>query len=426
MTRSLPAALLSLLLGTAFASPASDLFRAATSQVSGEYYGWATADFSALVSQYGQRLSEQCAPQAEACDYATARSVLKSLFDEYGDAHTNVRDPEAAERLREIMEDRAVLRTGLRTVKAEGGLLVVSVMPESPAARAGFRRFDLLTRVNGQEAGLRGGQDSAVMSSDFIRLERTGQPLTVTLRRAGQPDQEWPLTSAKLKARDVPTLSLIGAAGRVGLIDFPSFLSDDSAALFLKTVRDAQRAGAQSLIVDLRFNGGGSLAQCVAAASVFGPVIYRAQQSQGKFSYYGLNGALSSAFAPDLASSPPQTAPDGQVWKGPAAVLVGPNTASCAEVFTHFAQQAGVKVAGEPTKGVGNSGVLFHDLPDGGLVAVTVLRAFDALWQPLPAKIRPDIAVVSDIAKLTTEGQDTALQAALDALQASPAAGSAH
>ncbi len=409
--RALLLALLALpLAGGAHASPATDLYSAATRAVNDSYYGWATRNFSLLAGEYAQKLSERCAPQGDACDYATGRAVLGDLFGAFGDDHTNVRDPEGAERLREISQNLAVQRTGLRTVRAEGGLLVVSVTPGSPAERAGLRRFDLLGTVGGQAAGRQGGQNAPVGPNDFVRLERAGAPIELTVQRAGAPEQTLTLTPARLQARDVPTLSWAGADGKVAVIDFPTFLPDDSARQFLARVREAQAAGARALVVDLRYNGGGSLNQCVAAASIYGPVIYKTQFRVGGYTYTGLDGEedryLDTLFA----------APDQRVWTGPSAVLVGPNTASCAEVFSVYAQRAGARVVGETTRGVGNSGVVFQNLPDGGVLAVTVLRAYGRDDQPLPERVTPDLAAPSDLNALTMRGEDTVLNAALGVL----------
>lgn len=399
-------------LSAAHASPATDLFGAATRAVQNQYYGWSTADLTALTGKYGAALNEKCAPQGDACDYATARAVLNDLFAEFGDAHTNVRDPEGAERLAEVSQNRAVSRTGARVVRVIGGLLVVSVMPGSPAQAAGVQRFDLLTRVGGEAAGKdEAGENLPVGPNEFVRLERAGGPVRVTLRRAGTPDRELALETARLQARDEPTLTWTDPEGKTALIDYPTFLSSDSAELFLKKVGEARDGGARALIVDLRYNGGGSLNECVAAASNFTPVLYKTRWQGGSYTYGGLRGEETLPFLARAAR------PDWVIWRGPLAVLVGPNTASCAEVFTYFARQAGAVVVGEKTRGVGNSGVLFQPLPDGGVLAVTVLRAYTDAGQPLPEAVTPDVQAPTEIPTLTTGGRDTTLEAALGALQ---------
>lgn len=410
----LPALLLAL--PVAGASPASDLFRSATEQVAREYYGWSTADLKALSEKYDALLRVRCSDQGEACSYATGREVLTSLFKEFGDAHTNVRDPEGAERLREVTQDLAVQRTGARLARAEGGLLVVSIIPGSPAEADGLRVFDLVTTVNGQAAGKRRGENAPVGPNEFIRLERAAQPIRVTVRRPARPELTVTLRTQPLLARDVPTLSWAGMDGKVAVITYPTFLPSDASQLFLDRLNEAQAAGARELVVDLRYNGGGSLTECVAAASVFAPVEYRSQtRYNGRlstYSYTGVNGTRGHFL--NLKTVPPNSA----VWRGPAAVLVGPDTASCAEVFTYYAQRAGAIAVGEKTRGVGNSGVVFDSLPDGGVVSVTVLRAFNEAGEPLPERITPDVLAPGDIAALTEQGRDVTLEAALQALAA--------
>ncbi|WP_291425685.1 S41 family peptidase [Deinococcus sp.] len=394
----------------AAASPATTFYSAATSAINDDYYGWSTKNFSLLAGEYAQTLEDRCAPRGDQCDFGTARGVVKDLLAAFGDAHLSLRDAQGAQRLREIAHDLAVQRTGLQVVRAEGGLLVASVMPGSPAALAGVRRLDLLIQVAGQEAGKRGGHNSPIGPSEFVHMERLGQPISVVLRRAGQPDQPLSLSTAQLKARDEPSLTWSGPDGKTAVIVYPSFLPADSAAQFLKLVQYAQTQEAKALIVDLRFNSGGSLSQCVAAASVFGPVVYDTELKVGGYSYTGLlgqpSGLLETLNAPASA----------RVWKSPAAVLVGSDTASCAEVFSFYAQQAGVSVIGLPTRGVGNSGVIFHDLPDGGVLGVTVLRAFTRDGQPLPDHITPDIAAPTDLDLLIKQGRDQPLDTALTAL----------
>lgn len=410
-------ALGALLGAAAHASPATELFRAASGDVVRDYYGWSTANLEALTDKYRAVLEGRCAEQVDTCPYTTARDVLGDLLREVGDPHTSVRDPDAARRLDEIARNAPVPRTGARVVRVEGGLLVASVMPGSPAETAGLRALDLITAVNGEAAGKTGRVNAPVGPTEFVKLEREAGTLHLTVRRPGSPDLSVDVGTRDLAARDEPTLEWAGDDRRVAVVTLPSFLPDDSAALFLRRVRDAQAQGARGLIVDLRFNTGGGLSQCVAAASIFARVSYRMQFRQGAQVMVGIAGEVPRR-PPRPGDRPPG---DVRVWTGPAAVLVGPDTASCAEVFTYYAQRAGVPAVGDVTRGVCNSGVTFEAMPDGGVLTVTVLRGYAAEGQPLPERITPDVQAPLDIAALTTSGEDSTLLAALGALRA-PAA----
>ncbi|WP_309570822.1 S41 family peptidase [Deinococcus sp.] len=417
---SLRGVVLCVLLGAAaHASPATDLYAAASGDVLRDYYGWSTADLESLVGKYRAVLDDRCAAQTDSCPYSTARTVLGQLLREVGDAHTSVRDPDAAKRLDEISRNLPVPRTGARVVRVEGGLLVASVMPGSPAADAGLREHDLITTVNGEAAGKHGAINDPVGPNEFTKLERDWQSLQLTVRRVGAPDRAMAVETRELPARDEPTLAWVGSDHRVAVVTIPSFLPTDTAARFLERVKEAQVQQARALIIDLRFNSGGGLPQCVAAASIFGPVLYRMEFRMGAQIVLGLSGETPRQ--PPSRGSPP--APDARVWTGPAAVLIGPDTASCAEVFTYYAQRAGIPAVGEVTRGVGNSGVTFEALPDGGVLTVTVLRGFASVDQPLPERIQPDVPAPLDIAALSTDGRDSTLEAALNVLSAPAAAG---
>lgn len=426
-------------LAGAQSSPASELFMAATREVGSNYYGWSKQNFAALQARYERVLKDRCAQaaqaqvqaqtRAESCDYATGRAVLEELLTAFGDDHTYVRDAEGAARLREIEQGLPVRRTGLRLSQVEGGLLVVQVIPGSPAESAGLQPFDLLTEVAGRPTAARAttpitaGQPAplaAVGTREFVTLERRGQPLGIKFLRPGQVEKTpggalvpraVTLETALLPARDEPTLSWVGGRSDFALIRVGSFLAPDVAALFLDRVREAQRRGARGLIVDLRFNGGGSLTQCVAAASIFGPAVYNANYRVGGLTFAGLSGREARPRDVALAST------DQRVWNGPAAVLIGPDTASCAEVFSFYARQRQVSLVGGLTKGVGNSGVVFRDLPDGGVLAVTVLRAYDAANRPLPARLAPDLPAPLDLPRLLTKGRDAGVEAAVARLE---------
>lgn len=399
------------LLGAAHASPASDLFGLVGSDLKRDYYGWSQTDRSALVEKYTAVLTTRCEGAGEACSFDTGRAVASEMLLELHDAHTSVRDAEAATRLNEVQNDLSVPRSGLRVIKQPGGLLVVGVQPDSPAERVGLRVYDLIVTVNGKPAG----KDKSIDSLAFVRLERASTPLSLLLQRAGQTTVlSFQLTPELAKARDVPTLSYPRPG--TALITLPTFLPGDSARLFLGKVAEAQQGGARELVIDLRFNGGGRLDQCVAAASIFRPVIYQARFQGGSWTYGGLSGEQVPALSARIDRN-------SAVWNGPAAVLVGENTASCAEVFAFFAHKTGVKVVGSPTKGVGNSGVSFFPLPDQGVLSLTMLRAFDENGDALPDHIEPDLSAPTDLAALSTTGTDNTLDAALKLLSA-PAANS--
>lgn len=136
---------------------------------------------------------------------------------------------------------------------------------------------------------------------------------------------------------------------KIGVIDLPTFYSDFGARSagdknFKSATRDVARLlgelkqeGVQGVVMDLRNNGGGSLAEANSLTGLFidtGPVV-QVRDSRGKVEVQGDDDV-------------------GMVWSGPLAVLVNRGTASASEIFAAAIQdyQRGL-VIGEPTFGKG-------------------------------------------------------------------------
>jgi carboxyl-terminal processing protease len=136
---------------------------------------------------------------------------------------------------------------------------------------------------------------------------------------------------------------------KIGVIDLPSFYSDFGARSegdkdFKSTTRDVAKllgelkaAGVQGVIVDLRNNGGGSLAEANSMTGLFidkGPVV-QVRDSKGQVEVQGDDDP-------------------GMAWSGPLAVLVNRGSASASEIFTAAIQDyhRGL-IIGQPTFGKG-------------------------------------------------------------------------
>ncbi|MFC6590910.1 S41 family peptidase [Deinococcus lacus] len=198
------------------------------------------------------------------------------------------------------------------------------------------------------------------------------------------------LSPERLPAANLPTPVWMEVDGhRVAVIVVPSFDAPGTADRFRDLVLAAQARGAEALVVDLRVNRGGLLTECVAAASSLGPVAYQLRGSRPvgwTSTLGGLGGRLTAGPLARWAG------PEQRLWQGPAAVLVGPRTASCAELFGYFAGQAGSLVLGQPTQGVANSSVQRFDLGAGYSLSVSLTRTFDSRAgqiRPMPRRLEP-------------------------------------
>jgi len=197
-----------------------------------------------------------------------------------------------------------------------------------------------------------------------------------------------------------------GKPYRIGVIQLPSFYMDmDGARLGLptykSTTRDVRRLleefntkNVDAVVIDLRWNGGGSLTEAVNMTGLFinnGPVV----QVKG----------------PDGRIEPYQDIEPGMVWKGPLVVMINKFSASASEIFAGAIQDygRGVIIGDHSTHGKGTVQQLY-DLA-GALFRVADDKNLGALKMTIQQFYRPggdstqNRGVVSDLElpSLTTQ-----------------------
>jgi S1-C subfamily serine protease len=72
------------------------------------------------------------------------------------------------------------------------GVIVVRVLPNTPAAKAGIRRGDVITQVDGKTI------TTAEQLQNIVENSRLGQPLKVQIQR-GDQTQQLAVKTAELK-----------------------------------------------------------------------------------------------------------------------------------------------------------------------------------------------------------------------------------
>lgn len=204
-------------------------------------------------------------------------------------------------------------------------LKVLYVEPASPVAAAGLRRGETIVSIDGYTAAqVAGGSLPAVTTAGVVR--------TFTVRDAANAQRTFQAVSANFAlspvlATNTFAVSTPGGTVTAGYLMFQEFINAGAAPL--KAAFDGFRAaGATELIVDLRYNGGGSLtvsrnlASLVGGAGLdgltFAQIRFNARHAAENFTY-----AFSSASAP--------TVPLAGLTR--VFVLTSPSTASASEVF---------------------------------------------------------------------------------------------
>jgi carboxyl-terminal processing protease len=241
---------------------------------------------------------------------------------------------------------------GIDVQNVSKGLRVVDVFDDSPAARAGLARGDVIVAVGASSLANR----SADFGSKLIRGE-AGSKVTLTIRRGGQK-KTITITRANIV---VPVASgkVINFHGKkIGYVQLTSF-TDGSGAELRAQVNKVLHQGATSVILDLRENGGGLLDEAVNVASILipdGTIVSTDGRNQPRQVYVAKGGAIST--------------------KIPVVVLVDRGTASAAEIVTGALQDRHrAEVVGTHTYGKG----VFQEiqpLSNGGALDITVGEYF--------------------------------------------------
>ena len=259
-------------------------------------------------------------------------------------------DYEAPRRFKEeqIKRQGSTEGIGAMAVKPDGKpVTVIRVLPESPAGKAGLRAGDQIVEIDGQKV-------APLNLSRSLELLRgpAGSTVTLSVRRNMQT-LTMKVVRAKVTAPSVLPASVRLVADKVGYLKLLSF-TQNSPREVAEALTKLRALGAESIILDLRYNPGGLVQSAKGVASCFlppGTVLFRARSREKKEEQI-----VKTAAGPvsDL--------------KTPMIVLVNAFSASCSEILTGALQDhKRARVLGVRTFG---KGTILHvvPLPGGGAV----------------------------------------------------------
>lgn len=271
----------------------------------------------------------------------------------------------------------------------EEGLWVQSVTQGGPAEQAGVLAGDVITAVDGESiAG-----EARYEGADRISGE-AGTQVTLTLLGEDGSVREVTCIRATLRNSSASGKMLEGNVGYVRMSNFYS----GSADSFRKEVDALMEQGAKSLIVDLRGDPGGYIAELEEVLDYLlpeGPVFTH------KPRWWFQSVIQSDAACVDL----------------PMAAIVNGGTYSAAELLAaQMRESVGAPIVGEVTSGKGYSQITFP-LPNGGGVGLSTATYCTGSGHSLIGEgIIPDVEVaLPEGAVIGGEG-DVQLQAAIDLL----------
>jgi len=243
--------------------------------------------------------------------------------------------------------------TGLNLSKRSGYVVVVSVLPDSPAEKAGMRTGDFLESVAGfttremsvgQAKNLLNGQPGTAVKVGVIRRGRT-QPEELDLVRQK-------LAPAKLVVQRVDNETLA--------IRFPTLDAGRAEEVRAKLV-EAQKQGITRIVLDVRDCGRGQQSEAIAVAQLFIP-----------------SGTLTTLRGQTVPERVFSADPSKVLWKGPVSVLTDVSTAGAGEILAaSFANTKRGDIVGERTFGLASDQKLIT-VDDGSALILTVANYYNA------------------------------------------------
>ncbi len=246
-----------------------------------------------------------------------------------------------------------------------------------PAAEVGLRKGDIILQI-----------DDTVMTdkqTSYVSSHLRGEPGTTFVVKIQRPStgkkMEFKITRRSIK---MPEITWYGMRDNgIGYINLNTFTGEPAKAMRLAFL-DLKKRGADKLVLDLRGNGGGSLAECVDILNMWIPKGQKIVETKGKLK---------------RANSEYKTRMEPVDTLMPIVVLVNGETASASEITCGALQdlKRGV-IIGTHTYGKGLVQVPNVDLPYNANLKLTTSRYYLPSGRGIKMKegIKPDLEVKPD------------------------------
>ena len=324
----------------------------------------------------------------EALEEGTYKGYIQGLEDPYSVYYNE-------EETKDLYETTEGEYSGIGAVLSQdlesGVITLVQIYEGSPAAKAGLKDNDILTKVGDIEVT---GMDLSEVVT-YIKGEK-GTDVDLTVLR-GEDAEEITVTATRdtVEAQTVKYEMLEGQTGYLSVSEFDSV----TYAQYEEALNELTDQGMTGLIVDLRNNPGGNLnTVCEMLDLVLpkGTIVYTEDK----------DGKRETA-----------TSDDEHQINVPMVVLVNGNSASASEIYAGAVQDYGIgKIVGTQTYGKGVVQQIF-DLGDGTSVKLTIAEYFTPNGRNIDGEgITPDVEVEYEADENNPEA-DNQLEKALEVMK---------
>lgn len=238
--------------------------------------------------------------------------------------------------------------------KSKDRVAIAEPFENTPAARAGLKAGDILLEIDGKD--LKGKTTSDV--SELLKGE-IGTSFLLKVERPGEKKPiEFKITRESIQIDPVPYYGMVGKnTGYIALTNF----TDDCSKEVRNAIIELKKQGANSLILDLRGNGGGLMQEAIEVVNLFVPKGKEVLSTKGKLKQT------------DRTYKTTREPLDTEI---PLAVLVSSGSASSSEIVAGALQDLDrAVIVGTRTFGKGLVQVP-RELPYNGSLKVTTSKYY--------------------------------------------------
>jgi carboxyl-terminal processing protease len=275
---------------------------------------------------------------------------------------------------------------GATVSKRFGYADVVSVLPGSPADKAGIEATDIFESIEGQST-----RDMSLLEIRSALAGTPGSTVNVSVVRARRAEPQKMVISRDIVS--IPPVSDKMLEDGIGYVKVDA-LTKGKAQEIAGKIKSLEKSGAKKFVLDLRNTSEGEESEGVATANLF--------LNHGTITYLQGQKYPRQAFNAD---------PVKAVTSLPVAVLVNKGTAGAAEIVAvGLLENARADVVGEKTFGDGSVQKTI-DLQDGGALILSVAKYYSPSGKAIQeTAVTPNVLVAdeTDAAISEDDGQDSA------------------
>ncbi len=272
---------------------------------------------------------------------------------------------------------------GATVSKRFGYADVVSVLPGSPADKAGIEATDIFESIEGKST-----RDMSLPEIHDALAGAPGTTVNVEVVRARRAEPQ--KMSIQRDVVSIPPVSDKMLEDGIGYIKVDALTKGKAQEIAAK-VKSLEKAGAKKLVLDLRYTADGEESEGVATANLF--------LNHGTITYLQGQKFPREAFNADPAKA---------ITALPIAVLVNKGTAGPAEIVAAaLLENARADVVGDKTFGDGSVQKTI-DLPDGGALILSVAKYYSPSGKAIQdAAVTPNVLVADETDNVISDDDDS-------------------